>query len=78
MAVAPGQLRIGEKTHTRLIVPDHLEFIVDTPELIVDTLIMDDRSTPKVYQTIHEGSDQVCPDWEEMQMAWQRHAGRQL
>lgn len=38
-----GQLHVQGK-YKRLIVPNHMEFVVDAPELIVDTLIMDNHS----------------------------------
>ena len=42
--VSYGQLRVGPK-HSRLIIPERMEFIVDSPTLEVDTLIMDDHSS---------------------------------
>jgi hypothetical protein len=39
-----AQLKLGSQ-HRRVVVPDHLEFVVTESEFIVDTLIMDNRST---------------------------------
>lgn len=38
-----GQLTAGPR-HKRLVIPDHMEAVVNTTQLIVDTLIMDTKS----------------------------------
>ncbi len=44
LSSAWAQWKLGPQ-HRRVVVPDHLEFVVTESEFIVDTLIMDNRST---------------------------------